>query len=72
MLKVLWSLDTMQCIALYKLLHFNTWSEINNMSHSERLPSDNGHPLLPLHTAFSRIKALEVGFFLWGVAVHLL
>lgn len=59
------------CITLYNLLHFNTGSEINNVCHSERLSSNNGHPMLPSHTAFSKIKALEVVFF-GGVAVHLL
>lgn len=53
------------CIALYKLLHFNTRSEINNMRHSER-------PLLSSHTAFSKIKALEVGFYLGGGSAFVL
>lgn len=34
-------------------------SEIINMRHSER-------PLLSSHTAFSKIKALEAGFYLGG------
>lgn len=65
MLKVLWSLDTMRALhhRPVSLLHFNTRSEINNVCHSERLSSDNHHPMLPSHTAFSKIKALEVVFF---------
>lgn len=64
MLKVLWSLDTMRALhhRPVSLLHFNTRSEINNVCHSERLSSDNCHPMLPSHTAFSKIKALEVVF----------
>lgn len=68
MLKVLWSLDTM-CVLHHRpvsLLHFNTRSEINNVCHSERLSSDNCHPMLPSHTAFSKIKALEVVFLFGG------
>lgn len=63
MLKVFWSLDTMRALhySPVSLLHFNTRSEIN-VCHSERLSSDNCHPMLLLHTAFSKIKALEVVF----------
>lgn len=65
MLKVLWTLDTMRALhySPVSLLHFNTQSEINNVCHSERLFSDNRHPMLPSHTAFSKIKALEVVLF---------